>query len=791
MHHDRVVRSSIYNYCIVARVFIAAVIFVALVCGAHMCSAQACNYRIKGTVIDVQRHPVTGAIIRIETDSLKGDVTDTSGTFVIANVCEGHTMLTCKADGFSTAVAHIHVTGDNNVVFTLNADKNELNEVVVNGVRMQDLHTVSHTELKGLELLQSRGKSLGEALKQLPGLNAIQTGPTISKPVIHGLHSNRVLILNNGVRQEGQQWGSEHAPEIDPFVANRISVVKGAASVRYGADAIGGVVLLDADPLPTRKGVSGDVYLVGQTNGSMGTASGTMQGKMGSKPGGLAWRLQGTVKRGGNFQTPDYYLKNTGIAEQDASASAGYKHKGLDVMAYYSVFHTKNGIFEGSHAGNITDLYAAFARTRPATPSVFSYDIARSYQEIYHDLAKVSTSYRFANEGKIELNMARQKDLRDEFDISIPYSKDPDILKKPQVSFQLKTHSGELIYTEPSRNGFSGNVGLAGNTQGNVFKGIRYLIPNFRVYNGGAFAIERYSYNKFTFEAGARYDYRWQRIYQRNQTTLETYNTTLTFSNATGTAGVIYRVNEHLSLTGNVGTAWRAPSVNELYIHGVHFSDASFQDGDSTLAAERSLNSGLTATYQGKKLRGEVDVYYNRIGNYIYETPQAQPITLLSGTFPAFKFTQDNVGIRGTDVSFQYDFIPHFTWQSRITIVRGYNYTTKDWLIYMPADRSENGLVFNLHELGFMEEPYISAEHVTVLTQTRVPPGIDYVPPPKGYSIFNASIGFTTHIGRHKVQSDLTAGNFTNTRYRDYLDHFRYYADNIGMNFIVKTKISF
>jgi iron complex outermembrane recepter protein len=279
-------------------------------------------------------------------------------------------------------------------------------------------------------------------------------------------------------------------------------------------------------------------------------------------------------------------------------------------------------------------------------------------------------------------------------------------------------------------------------------------------------------------------------VYQRNQTTLQTFNTTLTFQNATGTGGVIYRVNEQLTLTGNVGTAWRAPSINELYIHGVHFSDASYQDGDSTLKAERSVNSGITVSYQSKKLRGTVDLYYNSIGNYIYETPQLQPVTLLSGTFPAFKFTQDNVAIRGTDVSVQYDFVRHFTLQSRATIVRGYNNTTQDWLIYMPADRYENGVVYNLHELGFMKEPYVSVENVSVLTQTRVPPNSDYVAPPAGYSIFNASLGFTTNIRKHKVQTDFTISNFTNTRYRDYLDHFRYYANNIGVNFVLKAKVS-
>lgn len=768
-----------------ARILIA---IVAVIVGCiQLCSAQNCTYKITGTVTDEHRHAVIGAVIRVETDSAKGAVTDTAGKFTIVGVCAGHTLLTCRAAGFSTGEAHLHVTGSSVIHFTLNV--NQLAEVTINGVRMQDLHTLSQMEMKGLERFRASGKTLGDALKELPGLNAIQTGPTISKPVIHGLHSNRVLLLNNGVRQEGQQWGSEHAPEIDPFVANRITVVKGAASVRYGADALGGVVLLDPDPLPEQKSIGGDVYLIGQSNGRMGTASGMVQGKTGNN--GIAWRAQGTAKRGGNFSTPGYYLKNTAMEEQDFSAEAGYKYKGLQVGAYYSMFHTSNGIFEGSHAGNITDLKAAITRKKPLTESVFSYDIARSYQAIRHGLAKMNASYKFGNEGLLEANVARQGDLRQEYDISLPYTKDPSLLKKPQVSFELITHSAEVVYTEPSKNGFSGNVGMAGNTQSNVFSGIRYLIPNFRTYSGGAFAIERYSMGRFTYEAGARYDYRWQRVYQRNMSTLKMYHTTLTFSNPTGTAGIKYRASDHLSIIANAGTAWRAPSVNELYIHGVHFSDASYQDGDSTLKAERSLNASLTGVWQSKRIHATVDVYRNQIGNYIYETPQTQPITLLSGTFPAFKFTQDDVVISGVDASLQYDFVKHFTLQSRATIVRGFNRTANDWLIYMPADRYENGIVFNLHELGFMDEPYLSVENVTTLEQTRAPKNMDYAAPPKGYSLLNASAGFSTQIAKKKTQVDITVANLTNVAYRDYLDRFRYYADNIGINFIVRTKITF
>lgn len=767
-----------------------AILFIAVVSCCHPAYAQLCANKVTGTVMDAHRHAVPGAVIRLVSDSAIGTVTDTNGYFVLHGLCDGHALLTCNALGYAEATAHIHVAQTNKVEFHLTSSSNQLHEVVVNGVRLQDLHSVAHLELKGLALLQTRGQSLGDALKELPGLNALQTGPTLSKPIIHGLHSNRVLVMNNGVRQEGQQWGTEHAPEIDPFVASRITVVKGAASVRYGSDAIGGVVLMDPEPLPTTKGITGDLYAIGASNNRMGVLSGVLQGAAGHKLKGLAWRAQGTLKNAGNSKAPGYYLQNTGLRETDFSTAVGYRHKGLELGLYYSQYRTRNGIFAGAHVGNLADLQAAFARNKPVTASFFSREIHRSYQQVYHDLAKANAGYRFANEGHLELILARQRDLREEYDVSLPYTKNVELLQKPQISFQLVTHSADLVYTTPNHKGFSGSMGVTSHTSGNVFKGIRYLVPNYRTYNAGIFGIERYTLKKMTFEAGLRYDYRWMRVYQLDNATLRPFNTTQEYRNATATAGMIYHATDRLTLSYNCGTAWRAPSINELYTHGIHFSDASYQDGDSTLVSERSVNNSLSVSYQGKRLRMGADVYYNYIHNYIYDRPSLQPITLISGTYPAFLFTQDNASIAGLDASLQWDINRHFTYQAKATLVRGNNITDGTYLIFMPSDRYENGIVFNLHQFRFLKEPYVSVENVQVLEQKRVPPNSDYVAPPGAYSLLNATAGFAMAIGKHTLHVDLSANNLTNTAYRNYLNRFRYYTDEQGINFIVRTRFS-
>lgn len=671
----------------------------------------------------------------------------------------------------------------------LHVDARQLTAVQVIGEKKTDIATATTSHIGSLQLFQASGQTLGESLRSVPGLNSIQTGPSISKPVIHGLHSNRVLILNNGVRQEGQQWGTEHAPEIDPFIADRITIIKGAASVRYGSDALVGVLLVEPRALQPERSLEGEANVVAGSNGRSGGASAMVQGK--GLFEGFNWRVQGTLKKAGNFSTAHYYLKNTGLEEADFSLTALYKKGNFGTEAYYSQFHNKVGIFEGSHVGNVADLDAAFKRSRPITPSYFSYDIDRTYQSISHKLLKISSAYTFHNGGKIEAQFSDQRNKRDEYDIDLPYSTDPNILRLPQISFQIQTQSLDLVYHAPARHNFSGMYGISGYTQGNVFRGVRYLVPNFRNYNGGAFAIERWSKNSLTLEAGVRYDHRWLRVYRLNGTTLQTYHNTSTYQNVTGTIGAAYRVNDKLSFTANAGSAWRAPSVNELYIDGIHLSAASYEKGDSSLRSERSYDLTFSGKYESERFFAEIALYDNIINDFIYARPALTPITLISGTYPLFNYMQANVNLKGLDAELRYKLFSRLSVDAKISLVRGWNKTIHDWLIFMPADRFDNSLRLDLGGWGATRGWYVRTGLLTVLKQTRTPPYSDYVPPPNGYTLLNANIGFQWPWKKKQVYIDLAGYNLTNVAYRDYLNKFRYYADDLGINVVLRAKLSF
>jgi iron complex outermembrane receptor protein len=406
-------------------------------------------------------------------------------------------------------------------------------------------------------------------------------------------------------------------------------------------------------------------------------------------------------------------------------------------------------------------------------------------------LLRAKVNYDLEGKGKLEVTAGRQNDLRKEYDSDVPPYPNINGYTVPQLTFQLITGTFDVIYTQQAKNGFSGSMGVTGATSGDIQGGLRYLLPNFRNYNGGAFAIERYNKGKFTFEAGLRYDYRWLRVYERSTTTQDIYYETYQYSNASGTIGSTYRYSEHLSASLNAGTAWRAPSINEMYINGIHFSNASYEVGDSSLKSERSLSFGLSVNYSSDKFRATVDAYYNSINNYIFAKPTLGFRQLASGAFPEFDFTQANVVIHGVDAQAQYDFLPQFTFQSKTTIVRGYNEAIQNWLIYMPSDRFENGVEFHLPKLGKIRQPYISVANLSVAKQSRVPPNSDFLPPPDGYSIFNINAGFTLPVKKNSLTVNFAVNNVTNVAYRDYLDAFRYYVDELGVNYILRLKYSF
>lgn len=768
--------------------YILLVLFVFSVCIYEAVAQSAihsavCSYSLKGIVTyhDSQL-PVEGAFVYVKKLN-KYALSASDGTFQFDSVCAGSYSLHIDMIGcIHKDVVHVIPQSEYLIITLEYFDQNE-EAIVIEGQTAQNQPIIStKEELSGEALARSRGFTLGESIKNLPGVSTLQSGPTIFKPVIQGMYGSRVLIMNNGVRQEGQQWGNEHASEVDPFIANKITVIKGAQAIRYGADAIGGVVLLDPEALNTFRGTKAMLNLAGFSNNRAGVASGIIEHGVKNIPG-LAMRLQGTVRKGGNTKAPDYWINNTGYEEFNFSAAAAYERSRWGVESFYSQFNTQIGIMSAAHSASKEDLLNALNDGKPSGHDQFSYAIERPKQVVNHELWKAKAFYK-TGAGKWVLDYSRQYNKRQEYDARKAYN--PNLGDVAQLQFTLTTHivQGSLEHKIGKMNGVIGATYI---NQSNTYNG-RFYIPNFQSHAIGLFITESIRISARTkAEVGLRYDYKDLTSYFYENKVL--VSPERTFQSPTGSAGIEYKWNNYFKMNAVAGTAFRPANVNELYSNGLHSGAGVFEKGNATLRSERALNASFTLHYSYKKLYGYVHTYGYYFDGYIYLKPLAETTTVTSGVYPTAEFTQVNATYTGLDVTLNDSLSSKFIYSTRLSMVSGYDLTQNNWLIYIPATKWQNGLKYLLPSAKAFTKPYISIEGLFAARKQHVPDSSDFIPPPSGYFLLQAEAGTYLNIGGQDMLLTITVQNLLNTSYRDYMDRLRYYTDAVGRNIILRLQI--
>ena len=768
---------------------------VALTCGDAQ--AQAPTRTLAVTVRDDTGETLPGAIVRALRVGVAA-ATDADGVARLAGLPADTVAVEVRSLGFQTArrTADLRVA-DAQITVTLAGDAQALGEVhvEVDPTRAAlDRDTRSVGVLTARDLEETRGATLAESLEHLNGVTTLSTGPSIAKPVVRGLHSERVIVLNDGVRQEGQQWGGEHAPEIDPFAPARVEVVKGAAGVEYGAGAIGGVIRIEEAPLPTAPGLAGRVSGQGFSNSGQGAASVYVQDAVAAVPG-LAFRVQASGRRSGDARTPDYVLRNSAFEETAGQATVGYARGPLNVEAHASHFGTTLGIYRGSHFGNLTDLQSILDRggPNPDWNYQFSYTIDRPRQEVSHDVGSVRGSYTLPWGDRLEAQLATQHNVRREFDLHRAYNDSLALLDHPAFQLTLDTQTADLTYRLAPRGRFLGAAGVSGLNQGNVNGVAGYLIPNFRSYTGGAFAHGTWlATDRLTAEAGGRLDLRWQRAFPFNFSRRDYDRRVDSWLGPSLTAGAIYRLGAAWSVAANAGTAWRPPGINELFSYGVHHGTAQFERGNAGLVPERSLDLSATLRHESALASAEVSVYRNRISDFIYTIETPEPTVTIRGTFPTVDYVQNNVVLNGIDAQATLRPLGFLDVSAQTSILRADNLDVGEPLYRMPADRLRLGTRAHTERLGAVRSPYVQIEEQLVRRQTRIQPGaFEPAPPPPGYALTDVRVGADVVVGGQPATLSMGVQNVFDVRYRDYLSRFRYFADEPGRNVVFRVSVPF
>ncbi|WP_200977263.1 TonB-dependent receptor [Echinicola sp. 20G] len=741
-----------------------------------------CNFSVRGKVVDTESNEaIEGAYIWIK-ELEKGAITNPNGNFNFENICEGHYIITVEFLGYSPQTVQLNVHENVNLTIRITPKEYLIDGVEIVGHK-DAVSTLNNISNIGKAILdENRGKNLGETLKDLPGVTTFTTGANISKPVIHGMHSNRIMILNNGVRQEGQQWGGEHAPEIDPFMAEDISVVKGAETVRFGPEAMGGVILVTPPKLPVSGGLKGAANLIGATNGQSGAGSISLEGGI-KKLQGFGYRVQASSRVGGNIKSPNYYQDNTGMRELNFSGALGYNTKTLGMELFYSRFSTEIGILSDSHTGNSSDLDDLIENGRPFSDKGFSYSIENPRQKVNHQLFKAKGHYHLNNDGVVNFSYAFQKNNRQEFD-----KRRGSLNDHAALDLELFTNTFDVSYEHPTFKKWDGTFGINVLQQANnnvPGTGVTPLIPNYDLVNLGAYATEKYINGPFEFEAGARYDFRYVDAARYNQSG-ELEERDFTFKNFTASLGAAYSFNNYWMITSNIGSAWRPPNINEQFSQGLHHGAAAVEIGNPDFVSEQAIKWVNTLNFTKDKLSAELTGYYHKINNYIYLNPTGEQYVSLRGTFNVYEYLQTDASFWGIDLSTNYELLPTLSWYIKGSIIRAKNLIDHNYLPFIPADQIETGLNYQKEQFG-----KLTLSNLSVFKQRREP-DFDLAPAPPGYNLWNISYNRTIFSATSSsLKGGLSVNNIFNTEYKNYMNRFRYFSHEMGRNISLRLKYEF
>lgn len=712
--------------------------------------------------------------------------TDGNGRFDIRDLPAQVVTLRVRALGFTPYVTDIDLrTADRLISIHLDDAATVLQEVAVRADTAAErlARVTATTTLDAQALAATRGQTLGETIKNLPGVTVIQFGPSIAKPVIRGLNSQRVLVMNGGLRQEDQQWGTEHAPNIDSFDADAVTVVRGAATILYGPDALGGVVRVDHAALPESGGLRGDVALNTFSNSRQGALSLGVQGADLSLPkiGTTGYRLRLTSRVAGNGAAPDYFLSNTGFRELNGSLAFGVSRPWGRTELSLARFGTELGVLRQAHVGNADDLQRAM--TTAPRDSAFSYAIGRPNQRVAHTTLRVRTVREFAEAGDLEVVYGLQYNHRREYDNHGPLR----FRNEPAFNLKLFSNSLDVRWTHPRWKGWRGTVGTSALAQGNQTLGKAFLIPGYDLWQGAVYAQEELALGRLSISTGLRGDAISQTTIAFADAGIRSPAGTKSWRNLAGSVGAAYLLRDGLDVSLRVARAWRPPTVNERYAQGVHHGTAQYELGDASLSSEQSLGVEGTLRYRGRALQLDAAAYSNGVNGFIYLQP-TQPIQTIRGAFPGFRYAQADARLRGVELAGTYAPHRHVLLSANGTLVRGTNRVTGEPLYDMPADRVNVNARFR----DAADRWYLGAGSLLVRQQDGVPDGTVYTLPTAGYALLQLEAGMRggTLLGR-RADLSVSVNNALDTRYRDYLSRYRLFVNDAGRDVVVRLTMPF
>ncbi|MBS1750680.1 MAG: TonB-dependent receptor [Bacteroidetes bacterium] len=766
---------------------------------------------IKGKITDAHSgEALQGASIYIP-DAKTGAISNADGEYSIKNIAPGNYLVEVSSIGYASIAVQMYIAGNMQKDFALSPSVIENEGVTVTGVSTATKLRRTPTPVTIIsksELTQVTATNLIDAISKTPGVSQITTGPSISKPMIRGLGYNRVVVLNDGVRQEGQQWGDEHGIEIDEYSVNKVEVLKGPASLIYGSDAMAGVINILTNVAVPEGTIKGNIIGNYQTNNSMRGMGANIAGNK----NGFNWKVYGSLKAAGDYKNKyDGKVFNSRYKERNFGGYIGYNGNWGYSHLLLSRYHQEPGLIEGDRdetTGEFTRVVNQNGTevTQIATSDDYkgiSPDIPR--QQIGH--FKIANDSRFIlGKGKLDVNIGFQNNNRKEFG-NVLAPDDPDLY------FDLNTFTYSVQYHLPAMSGWQTAIGINGMQQSNNNKAEKVLIPEYRLFDIGGYIYLQKNFDRFTVSGGLRFDNRSlhsKAFMENNEVKFEAF--TRSFSNVSGSAGISYEAGKALTLKLNVARGFRAPAIAELGSNGAHEGTNRYEYGDRHLKSETSLQFDGGVDINTSHVSLTASAFVNMIDHFIFyrkleSIAGGDSLINLNGKeITAFRFSQSNAALYGGECNI--DVHPHpLDWlhfENTFSYVRGIFSKPVEGvknIPFIPAARWITQLRGEFLKKGkVVSNIAVSVELDNSFSQNKAFTAYNTETATPGYSLLNAGINADIVKNRKKLFTIiLTGNNLADIAYQNHLSRLKYTdvnsltgrmgVFNMGRNFSFKLNI--
>jgi iron complex outermembrane receptor protein len=742
--------------------------------------------------------PLISAVVYFP-DLKTGAATDLNGQYKITNLPQGTFLAQVSLIGYATLTQKITITENTIQDFSLEPSVTEVTGVIITGQSSSSdpKHTPTPiTVVTNTQLQQNASANIIDAVAKLPGISQLGTGPGISKPVIRGLGYNRVVVVHDGIRQEGQQWGDEHGIEIDENSVSRIEILKGPASLSYGSDAMAGVInIMSAPTLPSGT-INGNLFSNYQTNNGLNSYSLNCAGNL----NGIIWDARYSTKFAHDYRNKyDGGVFDSRFTENNFSGLIGLNKSWGYSHLSFSMYHMMAGIVEGAR-DSATGKFVKEVRVNDRVSTVelvndadlHSYKMTTPHQDILHYKATWNNSFIIHN-SMLKATVGFQQNQRKEFGDVL----NPDVYG---LFFLMNTINYDARYIFPEKDSMQFSAGINGMQQTSQNKGIEFLVPEYSLFDIGAFFTAKKSWKKFDLSGGLRYDMRLEhsndlfldaegnKTESPDTSSVHLFNAFhSTFTGISGSVGFAYQFSEKVYTKMNVSRGFRAPNIAELGANGVHEGTLRYEIGDPNLKPETSTQVDFAVGLDSPHISGEIDVFGNDIEHFIF----VRKLNSTNGSdsiidgVQAFKFVSSHAQLMGAEATVDIhphplDFL-HFENTFGFVVSQQLNATdSTKYLPYTPAPVFRSELRANLgKQWKCFRNGYAKIEAENYFAQNHIYSAFGTETATPGYFLLNFGIG-TEIMRKDKIlcSVNLAVNNLTDVAYQNHLSRLKYSDPN-------------